>query len=128
MRCDKVRPGGVWCGLVGWSKVTVADGSTENLGSPCCSLRRVDAVRFGRASQGGIRHVLAGQGYSGRRQHRGLMLPLLLSLEGGRGRRWHGKVRRGKVRRGKSCRRQHGGCKSSLLLSLESRHGKVWLG
>ena len=34
---------------MGWSKVTIADGSTEGFGPLCCSLWWVDMVRCGSA-------------------------------------------------------------------------------
>ena len=57
-----------------------ADGSKEGASLPCCSLWRVDAVRQCAAGRGVV--WTGGAGQSCRQQHGGLMLSLLLSMEG----------------------------------------------
>jgi hypothetical protein len=85
MRLGEVWPGKAEQGLAGLGEATVADGSTEDLGPLCCSLRRVDevgsaCVRSGAARQGRFR-----RGNSCRQQHGGLMLSLLLFSESRQG-------------------------------------------
>ena len=41
--------------MAGLGAATVADGSTEGPGSPCCSLRRVDAARLNGVGHGLVR-------------------------------------------------------------------------
>lgn len=49
MRCGPVRKGTASSG-----QVTVADGSKEHFGVPCCSLRRVDRAKQGGAWPGEV--------------------------------------------------------------------------
>jgi hypothetical protein len=44
-----VRLGKAQCGMDRSGEAMVADGSTEGVSLPCCSLRRVDMVSFGGA-------------------------------------------------------------------------------
>ena len=71
-------------------RAIVADSSTGNFGSLCCSLWRADAVRQGATGRGVVWTGGVEQGYDGRRQHGGFRPSLLLSLEGRHGKVWLG--------------------------------------
>jgi hypothetical protein len=100
VRCGMVRRGAVGSGTAGQQLQTAA----QELSGSSVALKRLGQ---GLAWRGEAGPGKAMQGDSCRRQHRGLRLPLLLSLEGGRGGVRQGRVRRVWVRSGNSCRRQH---------------------
>ena len=95
--------GAVECGmarrdLAAHGKVTVADSSTElRKRLPAALFERVDEAGHGVPRSGAAR-----RGYSCRRQHRRLRLPLLLSLESGCGVARFGTFRRGRIRNGQA--------------------------
>lgn len=91
-RLDLAMLGRVGFGMVLHGPATVADGSTEPERALCCSLRRVDRAGSIKAGLGVVWRCKAVHGNSCRRQHRGLMLPLLLSQGSG-----YGKARSGAV-------------------------------
>lgn len=93
--------GSVWCGLAGQGPVEqgrarVTDGGTEGFGLPChshkggCGTAVRGGARRGVARCGRARQGTARSGRGCRRQHWGLRLPLLLSLEGRSGTAWRG--------------------------------------
>ena len=134
MRLGLVRYAWVWpiAALQGQ-----ADLSTEGFGSLCWVLRNSDLAESVRVRLGAVRRgwVWSGEAWHGnrcRRQHWGLWLPLLLSLEGRLGSASIGLIRWGRSRQCPARQKLQTAARSffggSLLLSFESRCAPAWHG
>ena len=123
-RLGQARLGTAWQGQV---RFLADDLSTEGFGPLCWVLRNPDVAWKGEVGQcvAGLGLVWYGAAQCGnrcRRQHWGLRLPLLLSLESRCGAAKLGTAQRGWARPGvdrrvKDCRRQYGGFALPTVLS-----------